>query len=83
MNFNAQTPLDRFMSMLFERYMNNVPDVKKITGALIEKGTIASQDEIVNDHVAFRTLGVPHLGIASLEKIFLANGYKKMEPYFF
>jgi hypothetical protein len=83
MNFNAQTPLDRFMHILFERYMNNVPDVKKITQALIEKGIIASQDEIVNDHIAFRTLGVPHLGMASLEKIFLANGYKKMDPYFF
>ncbi len=37
----------------------------------------------MNDHIAFRTLGVPHLGMASLEKIFLANGYKKMDPYFF
>lgn len=83
MNFNAQTPLDQFMSILFSRYMENVPDVKKITEALISKGIIASQDEIVNDHVAFRTLGVPNLGMASLEKIFLANGYKKMDPYFF
>ncbi|NML22227.1 DUF1338 domain-containing protein [Pseudoflavitalea sp. G-6-1-2] len=83
MNFNAQTPLDQFLSVLFERYMENVPDVKKITQAMISKGIIGSQDEIVNDHIAFRTLGVPHLGLASLEKIFLANGYKKMDPYFF
>lgn len=83
MNFQAETPLDHIMSTLFARYMNNVPDVKKITQALIDKGIIASQDEIVNDHIAFRTLGVPHLGMTSLEKIFLANGYKKMDPYFF
>ncbi len=28
------------MHILFERYMNNVPDVKKITQALIEKESL-------------------------------------------
>ena len=38
---------------------------------------------IENDHIAFRTMGVPHLGIASFEKIFLHYGYQKRDPYFF
>lgn len=83
MNFDTQKPLDIFLNMLFERYAAQVPAVKKITAALISSGVIADQDEIVNDHIAFRTLGVPHLGIASFEKIFLHQGYKKMDYYYF
>lgn len=83
MNFDSQKPLDVFLSMLFDRYAQEVPAVKKITSALITSGVIGEQDEIVNDHIAFRTLGVPHLGIASFEKIFLHQGYKKMDYYYF
>lgn len=83
MNFDTQKPLDIFLNMLFERYAREVPAVKKITAALVTSGVIAGQDEIVNDHIAFRTMGVPNLGIASFEKIFLHQGYKKMEYYYF
>jgi len=38
---------------------------------------------IENDHIAFRSLGVPLLGITSLEKIFLHLGYTRRDPYFF
>jgi hypothetical protein len=44
---------------------------------------VSGQSEIINDHIAFRTLGVPHLGIASFEKIFLAHGYQKRDYFFF
>ncbi len=83
MHFTSNTPLDQFLRILFDRYMANVPDVQKISTALISKGIIGSQDEIVNDHIAFRTLGVPHLGIASLEKVFLHHGYRKKDYYSF
>jgi hypothetical protein len=83
MNFDSQKPLDIFLNMLFERYAQEVPAVKKITSSLISSGVISRQDEIVNDHIAFRTLGVPHLGIASFEKIFLHHGYRKMDNYYF
>ena len=83
MNFETQKPLDIFLNMLFDRYAQAVPAVKKITAALISSGVVTGQDEIVNDHIAFRTLGVPNLGIASFEKIFLHQGYKKMDYYYF
>lgn len=83
MNFSEQKPLDIFLNMLFERYQQKVPAVKKITDAMIAQGIVASQQEIVNDHIAFRTLGVPHLGIASFEKIFLHHGYTKKDYYYF
>ena len=83
MHFDEKKPLDIVLNDLFEHYRNNVADVNKITNALLEKGVIQSQDDIVNDHIAFRTLGVPNLGIDSFEKIFLAYGYKKRDYYHF
>lgn len=83
MNFSVNTQLDQFLNILFERYMDNVPDVRKITNAMIEKGIVGAQQDIINDHIAFRTLGVPHLGIASLEKVFLHHGYVKRDYYYF
>ncbi|WEK33693.1 MAG: DUF1338 domain-containing protein [Candidatus Pseudobacter hemicellulosilyticus] len=83
MKFAANTTLDQFLNSLFQRYMDNVPDVQKITNAMINNGIVQSQQDIINDHIAFRTLGVPHLGIASLEKIFLHHGYSKKDYYYF
>lgn len=83
MNFNKNKPLDVFLNILFERYRDQVPAVKKITNALVERGVIASQNEIINDHIAFRTMGVPNLGINSFEKIFLQHGYQKRDYYHF
>ncbi|SEN14908.1 protein of unknown function [bacterium A37T11] len=83
MKFQHQQTLDIFLNILFDRYQDKVPAVKKITEALVAQGVVGSQQEIVNDHIAFRTLGVPHLGIASFEKIFLHHGYKKRDYYYF
>jgi hypothetical protein len=83
MKFDKNTGLDKILRALFKPYMERVPDVKKISAAMIDRGMITTEDDIINDHIAFRTLGVEHLGIASFEKIFLHYGYKKREPYFF
>jgi hypothetical protein len=83
MNFDSKTALDIFLNALFERYRNAVPAVNAITEALLEQGIVKSQEDIVNDHVAFRTLGVAYLGIGSFEKIFLHHGYRKMDHYYF
>lgn len=65
------------------RYKERVPDVSTIINAMIKEGIIQSDAEIENDHIAFRTMGVPFLGIQSLEKIFLHYGYEKRDHYFF
>ena len=51
---------------LMRRYRERVPDVAQIIAAMISEGLISDAEEIENDHIAFRTLGVPNLGIASL-----------------
>ena len=83
MNFEKLSPLDTILNALVVPYQKRVEDVIKINEKMIEKGLIHKQSDIVNDHIAFRTLGIPHLGINSLEKIFLHYGYKKMSFYHF
>ena len=75
--------LDGILGGLMRRYKERVPDVGAIQQAMIDDGLVRNHDDIQNDHVAFRTMGVPHLGIASLEKIFLHHGYRRMDPYRF
>ncbi len=68
---------------LMRRYASRVPDVDKVIGIMKSAGLIASADDIENDHIAFRTLKANHLGIASLEKIFLHCGYQRRDSYHF
>lgn len=83
MHFEEQKPIDTVLNDLFAHYREHVADVSKITDNLLQKKIINGQDDIVNDHIAFRTLGVPNLGIASFEKIFLAYGYTRKDYYYF
>ncbi|MCA9735540.1 MAG: DUF1338 domain-containing protein [Deferribacteres bacterium] len=75
--------LDAVLDGLMTRYRERVPDVQAIIDKMIEKGIIDSLNDIQNDHIAFRTMGVENLGIASLEKIFLHLGYEKRDFYRF
>jgi hypothetical protein len=68
---------------LMRRYKERVPDVQAVINAMVHEGIIGSGDEIENDHIAFRTMGVPQLGIKSFERIFVHYGYTKREPYYF
>jgi len=82
MNQKEQT-LQAVLDGLMRRYKERVPDVAAIFEAMKKEGIINDPSEIENDHIAFRTLGVNHLGIQSLEKVFLYYGYKKMDHYYF
>ena len=83
MKFSTQKTIERILNGLFDTYALRVPAVSQITQMMIDRGCVKSQSDIINDHIAFRTMGIPHLGIASFEKIFLHHGYQKMEPYHF
>ena len=75
--------LKQVLNGLMRRYKERVPDVPAIFAAMNKEGILSEPSEIENDHIAFRTLGVPHLGIQSLEKIFIHYGYQKMDYYYF
>lgn len=71
--------LDAVLELVMHRYRSRVPDVGRIITGLVERGVIGSAGDICNDHIAFRTMGVPRLGIASLEKVFLHHGYTRRD----
>jgi hypothetical protein len=75
--------LDSVLNGLMTRYRERIPDVQAITNKMVENRLIESLDDIQNDHIAFRTMGVKNLGISSLEKIFLHYGYEKRDFYNF
>ncbi|MVM31012.1 DUF1338 family protein [Spirosoma sp. HMF4905] len=75
--------LDGVLGGLMRRYSERVPDVQNVINAMLNEGIIQSPGEIENDHIAFRTMGVPNLGIASFEKIFLHYGYEKRDEFNF
>ena len=75
--------LDNILNGLMRRYKERVPDVSAIMNAMIKEDIIKKADDIENDHIAFRTMGVEKLGIQSLEKVFLHYGYQKKEHLFF
>jgi len=75
--------LDTVLDGLMRRYSERVPDVKTIIDAMVSQGIVESSVAIENDHIAFRTMGVPQLGVKSFEKIFLHYGYEKRDHYFF
>jgi len=83
MDFINKSPLTEILEGLFSTYKERVPYVNKITKAMINNNLVSSQSQILNDHIAFRTLGVKHLGLKSFEKIFLQYGYKKRDFYRF
>ena len=78
-----RTALDTVLSGLMRRYKARVPDVQAVQNAMVDEGLIARPDDAQNDHIAFRTMGVRHLGIRSFEKIWLAYGYERRDPYRF
>ncbi|WP_341842899.1 DUF1338 domain-containing protein [Chitinophaga caseinilytica] len=75
--------LQLILDGLMRRYRERVPDVDKVISAMIAEGIIRHGNEIENDHIAFRTMGVPNLGIQSLERIFLHHGYTRRDYYHF
>lgn len=79
----STSTLDFVLNGLMRRYIERVPDVQTVIDCLVRDGVILSASEIENDHIAFRTLGVPQLGIRSLEKIFLHYGYRRRDSYSF
>ncbi len=75
--------LDVILGGLMRRYKERVPDVQAIIDAMVADGVVPSGDAIENDHIAFRTMGVAQLGVASLEKVFLHCGYQRRDPFRF
>ncbi len=80
---NKNEQLQQVLDGLMRLYKERVPNVAEIIAAMVNEGVINNAAEIENDHIAFRTMGVPFLGMQSLEKIFLYFGYEKRDFFHF
>jgi hypothetical protein len=70
--------LDKLFQKLWDQYSAINPQAQTIHRALKSKG-----ENIVNDHIAFRTFGNHKIGIFHLSKTFTRNGYVKTGDYTF
>ncbi|NRA30037.1 MAG: DUF1338 domain-containing protein [Parvularculaceae bacterium] len=69
---------DQLFGQLWERYAGLTPQADEIKALFEGRG-----ETVINDHVAFRTLNDPRLGIDNLARAFLAVGYTPQDEYRF
>ena len=70
--------LDAFFTKLWQQYSVISPQAVDIHQLFEQRG-----EELVNDHVAFRTFADSHIGIDILEDEVLAFGYRHLDSYQF
>jgi hypothetical protein len=70
--------LKSIFNRLWIDYISQNPSAGKIYNLFLQEG-----EEVVNDHIAFRTLGYPEIDIDVLAQPFLSNGYVAKGEYFF
>jgi len=70
--------IDEIFEQLWVQYAAENPSVKSIHALFERKG-----EEIVNDHVAFRTFNDPRVNIDVLSKVFTSRGYVEAGSYDF
>lgn len=69
---------DEFFAALWVDYVAMAPQAERIRSEFESRG-----EAVMNDHVAFRTLGLEPIGIERLEPHILQLGYRQFEPYEF
>jgi hypothetical protein len=70
--------LESIFKRLWIDYITQNPSAGKIYNLFLQEG-----EEVVNDHIAFRTLDYPEINIDILAKPFLSKGYVAKGEYFF
>ncbi len=70
--------IEAFFQSLWSGYTEITPQAGAIHGALRDRG-----EEVVNDHVAFRTFDRAPISLDCLEPFLLELGYRRFAPYAF
>jgi len=70
--------LDLIFNRLWEIYSTQNPSAQKVYDLFKSHG-----EEVLNDHIAFRTFNHPKVNIDVISKVFLENGYKYIQSYNF
>lgn len=67
-----------FFDKLWDDYVAMTPQAEKIRQAFVDRG-----EQVINDHIAFRTLNRAPINLEALEPHVLALGYEVFQPYEF
>lgn len=70
--------LNQIFGRLWNEYSTNNPSAGKIHNLFLSEG-----EEVINDHIAFRTIDHPDVNIEVLSRQFVSNGYRPMGEYQF
>ena len=70
--------LEELLEKLWGDYARINPQAEKIHGLLTQRG-----EQIINDHIAFRTFNIPKININVLAKTFVSFGYQPKGEYQF
>ena len=70
--------LETIFSRLWEDYTSQNPSAQKVYDLFVKEG-----EQVLNDHIAFRTYDDPRVNIDVLAKIFIQNGYVEKGQYEF
>ncbi len=70
--------LNAILDRLWDDYSSQNPSAKKIHNIFTSEG-----ENVVNDHIAFRTLDLPEINIDALATPFVKNGYVPAGEYIF
>lgn len=70
--------LNALFNRLWTDYSSQNPSVNKIYDLFLQEG-----ENVVNDHIAFRTINYPEVGIDVLSAPFVSNGYRPAGEYIF
>lgn len=71
--------VNQLFSEIWQDYLSVTPSAKKVH-ALLGSG---QQDDVINDHVAYRTFNIEKVGLNKLAAHLLALGYKECGEYHF
>lgn len=70
--------LNSIFANLWEAYIQNNPSVQKVHDSFRNLG-----ENVINDHIAFRTFNDSRMNIEVLKKLFVENGYIAKGSYHF
>ena len=80
-DFKAGSVLTSFISDVLSLYWDRSPTAVRVLSLI--QGLETSSAPIYFDHFAFRTLGVPGMGISSIAKFFTDFGYQARDELYF
>lgn len=70
--------LDGIFNQLWNDYTDQNPSAKKVYDLFVNEG-----EEVLNDHIAFRTFDDSRIDIEVLSRVFVENGYEEKGSYVF